>query len=177
SHRLNPFHTTPDRRAGGQHASRPFVVYGASTTMTTNAIHTRKHTLDLFSTPADGPPAASDEGRQWTQVFSVRLVRERALDTPIVTTPADVARVFSEYLDGCDREHFVVALLSTRAQLIGLHTCHVGALSSCIVSIRDVFKVALLANAASIVVGHNHPSGNLEPSREDIRITKKLAEA
>src|SRR5690606_20824341 len=123
------------------------------------------------STPADGPPAASDEGRQWTQVFSVRLVRERALDTPIVTTPADVARVFSEYLGGCDREHFVVALLSTRAQLIGLHTCHVGALSSCIVSIRDVFKVALLANAASIVVGHNHPSGNLEPSREDIRIT------
>ena len=61
--------------------------------MTTNVIHTRKQTLDLFSTPADGPPAASDEGRQWTQVFSVRLVRERALDTPIVTTPADVARV------------------------------------------------------------------------------------
>ncbi len=132
--------------------------------------------LDLFTqtTPCD---CVAEDKRQWAPVFSLRLVRERELNTPIVTSPEDIARVLIEYLEGCDREHFVIAMLSARSQLIGVHTCHIGALTSCIVSARDVFKIALMVNAASIIVGHNHPSGNLEPSREDIKISRQLVQA
>ena len=142
-----------------------------------SSIHTRANTPTLFGSTIDAEHAVQKPLRQQTPVFSVRLVRERSLDTPIVTTPEDVAQVFSEYLADCDREHFVVAFLSTRNQLIGLHTCHIGALAASIVSVRDVFKAAILANAASIIVAHNHPSGNLDPSAEDLRISLKLAEA
>lgn len=110
-------------------------------------------------------------------VFRVELVRERTFNGPIVTTPSDVARVACEYLKRADREHFIVIMLATNARVIGINTAHVGSLSASIVNAREVFKPAILANAASIIVAHNHPSGNLEPSREDIRVSKRLVEA
>jgi len=126
--------------------------------------------LDLFSqviTP-----------HRWaTPVFRLELVRERELDTPFVTTPSDVALLFCDYLARCDREHLVVAMFTAANQLIGLSTVHIGALTTSLASVRDSFKTALIANAASIVIGHNHPSGSTEPSREDIAVSKRLAEA
>ena len=60
---------------------------------------------------------------------------------------------------------------------MGLHRAHVGSLNASIVHPREVMKCAILNNAASIIVGHNHPSGDPTPSREDIEVTKRLAEA
>lgn len=110
-------------------------------------------------------------------VFRVELVQERAFEAPVVTGPADVAPLACEYLRGADREHFVVVLLATNGRVIGLHTAHIGSLTASVASAREVFKVALLANAAAIVIVHNHPSGNTEPSREDVRVSRRLARA
>ncbi|RUS50031.1 DNA repair protein RadC, partial [Kurthia sp. 3B1D] len=76
-----------------------------------------------------------------------------------------------------DREIFLVACLSTKNQIQSLHRCHIGSLNASIVTPREVFKTAFLQNAASIIVGHNHPSGNCTPSPEDIDVTERLKEA
>lgn len=61
--------------------------------------------------------------------------------------------------------------------MIGLHVVSVGGLAASIVEPRQVFKAAVLANAAALILAHNHPSGNPEPSKEDIQITKQLKQA
>ena len=110
-------------------------------------------------------------------VFRVELVRERPFDGPIVRGPNEVAPVACAYLARADREHLIVLMLATSGRLIGINTAHVGSLSASVACPREIFKPAILANAASIVICHNHPSGNLEPSREDVAVTKRLVEA
>jgi DNA repair protein RadC len=110
-------------------------------------------------------------------LYRVELVRERDVVMPSLCGPDDAAAVAGKFLERADREVFVVLLLATDNSLIGIHAAHTGTLAACVVGAREVFKCAILANAASIIVAHNHPSGNLEPSREDIRITRQLAEA
>jgi DNA repair protein RadC len=76
-----------------------------------------------------------------------------------------------------DREQFVVALLNAKNEMIGLNIVSVGALSSAPVHPREVLKPAILANSAAIILAHNHPSNDLEPSPDDIAITKKIIQA
>ncbi len=76
-----------------------------------------------------------------------------------------------------DRERFLSVMLTSKNHLIGVETVSVGSISSAIIKPRDVFKSAILANAASIILCHNHPSGDLVPSDSDIEITKHLIEA
>jgi DNA repair protein RadC len=144
------------------------------------------HKVHRSSNPASTPdPApdhpslfgAADAQETGVPVFRVELVQERTFDAPVVTGPADVAPLVCQYLRGADREHFVVVLLATNGKVIGIHTAHIGSLTASIASTREVFKVALLANAAAIVVAHCHPSGNLEPSREDVRVSRRLVAA
>jgi DNA repair protein RadC len=75
------------------------------------------------------------------------------------------------------REIFKVVLLNTANVVLGDFNASEGGLAASIVEPRAVFQRAILENAASVICLHNHPSGNLEPSREDIRITRQLAEA
>jgi DNA repair protein RadC len=95
----------------------------------------------------------------------------------VIRAPQDAARILADHLQGTDREHFVCLMLDTKNRLIGINTVSVGILDSSIVHPREVFKPAIISNAASIVVGHNHPSGDPSPSVEDTRITKRLSEA
>ncbi len=110
-------------------------------------------------------------------VFSLRLVRERDHHTRMVSTPADVARLASEMLSESDREVFLVVALSTSNRVVGAHVAHVGTVDASIASPREVFKFALLCNARSIVVAHNHPSGNLQESAADVQVSKQLKAA
>lgn len=110
-------------------------------------------------------------------VFAVELVKERMIDGPVVTGPAGVAQFAVDYLKRADREHFCVLMLATNGRIIGVHTAHVGSLNASVVRAADVYKAAILSNAAAIVVFHGHPSGNPEPSAEDIAVTRQLAEA
>ncbi len=78
---------------------------------------------------------------------------------------------------GLDREHLVIMMLDCRMNVIGINTVAIGSLTSMLVSPREVFKPALLSNAASIMLAHNHPSGDPTPSPEDVTITQNLAQA
>ncbi len=76
-----------------------------------------------------------------------------------------------------DREQFCVILLNSKNEIIGLNIVSTGDLASATVHPREVLKPAILSNSASMVLCHNHPSNNLEPSPEDIAITRKIVKA
>ena len=95
----------------------------------------------------------------------------------IIRCPEDAARVAAHFIGDDDREVFFVMCLNTKNEVVAVHRCHIGSLNASIVHPREVFKAAILNNAASIIVAHQHPSGDVTPSREDVEITKRLAEA
>jgi DNA repair protein RadC len=90
--------------------------------------------------------------------------------------PEDALRVLKRCFAGGDREQFLVILLNARHEVLGVETVSVGSLNASIVHPREVFKPAVLCSAASIILAHNHPSGDPEPSEEDLTITKRLVE-
>ncbi len=94
-----------------------------------------------------------------------------------VRAPEDVAAVYGPLMRDLQREIFKIVLLNTANIIVGDFTISEGGLAASIVEPRAVFQKAILENAAGIVCLHNHPSGNPEPSREDIRITRQLVEA
>ena len=110
---------------------------------------------------------------------TTRLVRESSDDYERVqvSSPEDVAAFLHEYFRDKDREEFLIVLLNTANVVEDIAVVSTGGLAASIVEPRQVFKTAVLANAAALVCAHNHPSGNPEPSREDIRITRQLAKA
>lgn len=92
-------------------------------------------------------------------------------------TPEDVAKIAWSKLKDKKKEHFLVLLLSSRNHLILITEVSIGSLNANIVHPREVFKEAIKASAASVIFVHNHPSGDPEPSDEDIQLTKRLIEA
>jgi len=96
---------------------------------------------------------------------------------PVVKTPDDVVGLVRGRLKGKKKEHFLALLLDTRNQLIKVAEISVGSLDGSLVHPREVFKEAISATAASVVFAHNHPSGDPTASEDDIRLTKRLAEA
>jgi DNA repair protein RadC len=117
-------------------------------------------------------------------IFEVVRIRQeiRDLDVPYakykITKPHDAAELATKIIGDEDREVFLVMMLNTKMEVIGLHRCHVGSLNASLVHPREVMKAAILNNAGSIIVSHQHPSGHCQsPSNEDIDVTKRLAEA
>ena len=98
-------------------------------------------------------------------------------DKLLVKTPEDVAGLVRSRLKGKKKEYFLALLLDTRNQLIRVAEISVGSLDSSVVHPREVFKEAVLASAASVIFVHNHPSGDPEASEDDIKLSKRLAEA
>jgi len=108
----------------------------------------------------------------------VYLVRENAKDEVInINGSSDVYEMVKDELISSDRERFLSVMITTGNHLIGVETVSVGTINSAYISPREVFKSAILANAAAIILCHNHPSGDLVPSDSDIEITKHLIEA
>lgn len=124
------------------------------------------------------PPAASPRPCR-VPIYSLRVVRESSqkAETRKIRSPRDAANIFRDFVGHADREHFVLMLLDTKNQVTGLHTVSIGDLNSSIVHPREVFKLAIAIGAASIIVCHNHPSGDTTPSPEDIAVSKRLAQA
>ena len=98
-------------------------------------------------------------------------------DKALVKTPDEVANLVRGRLKGKKKEHFLALLLDTRSQLIKVSEISVGSLDTSIVHPREVFKEAISASAASVIFVHNHPSGDPEASEDDIKLTRRLAEA
>lgn len=113
--------------------------------------------------------------------YRVALVREGSVimtERPRMAHAGDVAKAFSKAMrsDELTVEEFWVAMLDIKNRVIGMHRVSTGSLSTSLVHPREVFKPAILMNAAAVVVAHNHPSGEPVPSREDREITGRLAE-
>ncbi len=91
----------------------------------------------------------------------------------------DPKKVFHETADirTWTKEAFVVFCLGTDLSVISREIISIGTLNSCIIHPREIFRTAITRNANSIIVAHNHPSGNLTPSKEDLDITKQLKNA
>ena len=96
---------------------------------------------------------------------------------PAVKSPEDVVNIVKSQLKGKKKEHFLVLCLDTRNRLINCKPVSVGSLDTSIVHPREVFREALSSSAASVIFVHNHPSGDPEPSEEDVELTKRLAKA
>lgn len=95
---------------------------------------------------------------------------------PMVRTPKDVADMVTDIRDR-KKEHFVVLYLNARNQLIHKETVSIGTLNANIVHPREVFQPAIAHSAASIVLVHNHPSGDTSPSTDDIQLTERMIKA
>ncbi len=94
-----------------------------------------------------------------------------------ITSPEDFYNLFNPLLKDESKEVFLVAWLSSANKVQGFEIISSGSLNASVVDPRAVFRSAIVANCANIIIAHNHPSGNTEPSNEDISITKKLVEA
>jgi DNA repair protein RadC len=94
-----------------------------------------------------------------------------------ITSPSEVADIFIPLLKDELKEKFIIVCLNSANKIITYEVISVGNLNSSIVHPREIFKSAIEHSSASIILLHNHPSGNAEPSNEDISITKKLVEA
>jgi DNA repair protein RadC len=107
----------------------------------------------------------------------VCLVRENTGGEIIqINNDQDAYELVKEEMVNSDREIFLSIMLTVRNELIGVETVSIGSVTASIIMPREVFKSAILANAVSVILCHNHPSGDLKPSREDISVTKKLIE-
>lgn len=93
-----------------------------------------------------------------------------------VTRHEEAYRLFA-HLSGQQKEHFCAAFFDSKGKPIGQKVIHIGTLNMSVVGAREVFREAVRHNASSVIVAHNHPSGDPEPSPEDIRVTKALKEA
>lgn len=108
----------------------------------------------------------------------VYLVRENP-DSEIISVSDSSAayELVKEELVNSDRERFLSIMLTVKNHLIGVETVSIGSITASTISARDVFKSAILSNAVSVILCHNHPSGVLIPSDNDIELTKHLIEA
>ncbi len=105
------------------------------------------------------------------------LSQDKWLSEKRITSPDDIASIFIPLLRDENKEKFIVVCLNSANKVIRHEVISVGNLNSSVVHPREVFKSAVEYNAASIILLHNHPSGNPEPSNEDITITKKIVDA
>ncbi len=113
--------------------------------------------------------AAFEIGRRFSQTIDTEKDRIRCSE--------DVKNLFWHKMRTYDKEHFMIVLLDTKNRIIKTETVTIGILDSSIIHPREVFKSAIKSSAASVILVHNHPSGDPAPSRNDTSATIKLREA
>jgi len=109
--------------------------------------------------------------------FGKRVSLFGSSDRPTINTPQDAANLVISDLRYLKKETLKSILVDTKSRVIAVKTVSIGDLTSSIVHPREVFKDAVLASAASVIVAHNHPSGDPTPSVEDVTITRRLMSA
>lgn len=112
-------------------------------------------------------------------VVSIKMVKESSIlyDIRRIEAPKDAVELGKRFLEESDREQLLVCCLDVKNQPTALNVVSVGNLNTSVVHPREVFKPAILSNSASIILFHNHPSGDPIPSNEDKLITERLRES
>lgn len=109
--------------------------------------------------------------------LGVRLAREKDEQRPKIRSAEDVANLLMVRFKQCETEEFKALLLNTKNEVLKQITVTIGGLDAALAMPRDVFRQAVREAASAVIVCHNHPSGDPEPSPEDIRITERLRDA
>ncbi|MCH4198728.1 MAG: DNA repair protein RadC [Clostridium tyrobutyricum] len=109
-------------------------------------------------------------------IVSIKMIREKNVlfDIRVINSPKDSEKLGRIFLENADREEFMICCLDNKNKPTLINIVSIGSINKSIVHPREVFKAAILSNAASIMLFHNHPSGDIEPSNEDINITGRL---
>ena len=106
-----------------------------------------------------------------------RLVSLQPEERPIIHSPQDIANLLMGEMSFLEQEHLRVVLLNVRNQVVGVSEVYVGNVSGAVVRAAEVLRPAVRENCSSIVLVHNHPSGDPTPSADDVRVTEQIAEA
>ena len=103
----------------------------------------------------------SNQPRKRVDIVKIKLVKESSLlyKRRTIRSPQDGFELAKQFLGDVDREHFIVLCIDTKNQPTAINTCHIGSLNASVVHSKEVMKPTILLNTASILVGHNHPSG------------------
>jgi DNA repair protein RadC len=155
-----------------------------------NAVEIAERLLKDFGSISALSRATTDELRKCAGIGKVkaieiqaafelgrRLEAESNFKNPIIKSARDVARLMMPEMQSLDREHFKILLLNTKNHVTQVHTVSVGSLNASVVHPRECFRPAIAAQAAAVILVHNHPSGDPEPSVEDINLTRRLVAA
>ncbi len=116
-------------------------------------------------------------GLKLFQAISERYAKEKIPKKISLISSQAVANYLREKIGKEKKEHFLILSLDSRNNLIRENIVSIGTINANLVHPREVFKEAIDARAASVIVAHNHPSGDTEPSEDDLTITKRLTEA
>jgi DNA repair protein RadC len=169
------------RRSGGEGRLAPQLATGFEPSgLGLRHVHDLKEVIAMPESAAR--PATTKRRKRIVskvKVVVVDSVAAETVDDYLVSSPESVHQLpmLRELMCSSDREVFVCLHLNTKNRLISWEVVSVGSLTEAIVHPRELFKAAILANAASVVLAHNHVSGDPEPSLADIRLTKRLAKA
>lgn len=112
-------------------------------------------------------------------IIAVREISHRLYQIqscPYIDSASDILKIIS-YIKNRKREHFIALYLNARQQLIKTYTVSIGSIDASIAHPREVFEPAISCHASNIIVAHNHPSGDPQPSHADILLTKRLQQA
>lgn len=137
--------------------------------------------LDL--SPADLSQASGLEGFEADRLLAAIELGRKAAKAGEAAEPIDITSALSAYrffhsrIGGLKQEVFAAAFLNAKNEMISFRELHRGTLTMSVVGLRELFREAVRENAAQVVVAHNHPSGDPEPSPEDWQITAKIVEA
>lgn len=155
-----------------------------------SAIHVAEQLLKKFGTLDNLARASLDELRKVPGVgrdkaialksaftLAQRMAQQLRADSPTLDTPERVADLLREEYRLYEVENFQVLLLNTRRKLIRIEKISQGTLDTILVHPREVFKSAITAGAAAVILAHNHPSGDPSPSESDIKVTRDLIRA
>ena len=131
---------------------------------------------DLFKASLQEPAS------NFISVYRVSLVKDGSIpfgESRLHNAPQaqSIVRKLIEARGQSDREQFCIILLNARNEIIGMNIVATGTLTSTSVSLRELFKPAIIANSAAMILSHNHPSGDPEPSPEDFHLTKIIVQA
>jgi DNA repair protein RadC len=112
-------------------------------------------------------------------VVTIKLIREASVLYPTrrINSPLDAYDILKSFLVDADRENFYAIYLNTKNEPAAIHPVSIGSLNASLVHPREVYKAAIPVNASSVILSHNHPSGDPTPSREDLEVSKRLKEA
>jgi DNA repair protein RadC len=106
-----------------------------------------------------------------------RLLAASPEERAQITSPADAANLLMSEMMFLEQEHLRLLLLDTRSRVLSSPTVYVGSLNTSVIRVGELFRAAIKANAAAMIVVHNHPSGDPSPSPEDVNVTRQLVQA